>query len=92
MNELLKMKFFELLSKTSQEVTNTEMQDAYGEFVKHIVTISNSEDYSYIFRMLNLTRIEIAPLKSYINVGRGKMRLKFSMSIKRYRQLMPSYN
>lgn len=25
MNELLKMKFFELLSKTSQEVTNTEM-------------------------------------------------------------------
>ena len=28
MNELLKMKFFELLSKTSQEVTNTEMQDA----------------------------------------------------------------
>jgi hypothetical protein len=31
MNELLKMKFFELLSKTSQEVTNTEMQDAYGE-------------------------------------------------------------
>ena len=26
MNELLKMKFFELLSKTSQEVTNTEMQ------------------------------------------------------------------
>ena len=56
MNELLKMKFFELLSKTSQEVTNTEMQDAYGEFVKHIVAISNSEDYSYIFRMLNLTR------------------------------------
>ena len=27
MNELLKMKFFELLSKTSQEVTNTEMQE-----------------------------------------------------------------
>ena len=39
MNELLKMKFFELLSKTSQEVTNTEMQDAYGEFVTHIVAI-----------------------------------------------------
>ena len=39
MNELLKMKFFELLSKTSQEVTNTEMQDAYGEFVKHIESL-----------------------------------------------------
>ena len=93
MNELLKMKFFELLSKTSQEVTNTEMQDAYGEFVKHIVAISNSEDYSYIFRMLNLTRIEIVPLKELYQCGQGgKMRLKFSMSTKRYRQLMPSYN
>lgn len=93
MNELLKMKFFELLSKTSQEVTNTEMQDAYGEFVKHIVAISNSEDYSYIFRMLNLTRIEIAPLEELYQCGQGgKMRLKFSMSTKHYQQLMPSYN
>ena len=72
MNELLKMKFFELLSKTSQEVTNTEMQDAYGEFVKHIVAISNSEDYSYIFRMLNLTRIEIVPLKELYQCGQGE--------------------
>ena len=70
MNELLKMKFFELLSKTSQEVTNTEMQDAYGEFVKHIVAISNSEDYSYIFRMLKLH------LKQHLFTGRGKNALK----------------
>ena len=68
----LKIKFFELLSKTSQEVTNTEMQDAYGEFVKHIVAISNSEDYSYIFRMLNLTRIEIVPLKELYQYGQGE--------------------
>ena len=68
MNELLKMKFFELLSKTSQEVTNTEMQDAYGE----LVAISNSEDYSYIFRMLNLTRIEIAPLEELYQCGQGE--------------------
>ena len=72
MNELLKMKFFELLSKTSQEVTNTEMQDAYEDFVKQIVTISNSEDYTYIFRMLNLTRIEIAPLKGLYQNGQGE--------------------
>ena len=38
------------------------MQDAYEDFVKQIVTISNSEDYTHVFRMLNLTRIEIAPL------------------------------
>ena len=41
MNELLKMKFFELLSKTSQEVTNTEMQDAYGELVILHFCVSN---------------------------------------------------
>ena len=72
MNELLKMKFFELLSKTSQEVTNTEMQDAYEDFVKQIVTISNSEDYTHVFRMLNLTRIEIAPLKGLYQDGQGE--------------------
>ena len=48
------------------------MQDAYGEFVKHIVAISNSEDYSYIFRMLNLTRIEIAHLKELYQCGQGE--------------------
>ena len=72
MNELLKMKFFELLSKTSQEVINTEMQDAYEDFVKQIVTISNSEDYTHVFRMLNLTRIEIVPLKELYQCGQGE--------------------
>ena len=56
MNDLLRTRFFILLADTSQEVINTEMQDAYEDFVKQIVTISNSEDYTYIFRMLNLTR------------------------------------
>ena len=44
MNDLLKMKFFRLLSETSQTVTNAIMQNAYEEFVKQIVTISSSED------------------------------------------------
>ena len=47
------------------------MQDAYENFVKQIVTISNSEDYTHIFRMLNLTRIEIAPLKGLYQDGQG---------------------
>ena len=72
MNDLLRTRFFILLADTSQEVINTEMQDAYGEFVKHIVAISNSEDYSYIFRMLNLTRIEIVPLKELYQYGQGE--------------------
>ncbi len=71
MNDLLKMRFFTLLADTSTEVINVEMKDAYEEFVKQIVIISNSEDYAYIFRMLNLTRIEIAPLKELYQYGQG---------------------
>ena len=66
MNDLLKTRFFILLADSSKEVINTEMKDAYEEFIKQIVTISYSEDYSHIFRTLNLTRIEIAPLKEWI--------------------------
>ena len=74
MNDLLRTRFFILLADTSQEVINTEMQDAYEDFVKQIVTISNSEDYTHVFRvfrMLNLTRIEIAPLKGLYQNGQG---------------------
>lgn len=72
MNDLLKTRFFISVADTSQEVINTEMKDAYEEFIKQIVAISNSEDYSYIFRMLNLTRIEIAPLKELYQCEQGK--------------------
>ncbi len=72
MNDLLKMKFFGLLSDISQEVTCTEMQESYEEFIKHIVTISNSKDYTHIFRMLNLTRIEIIPLNEMYQYEQGK--------------------
>ena len=72
MNELVKTELFSLLSESSQENTNEEMQSAKVEFVKHIVAISNSEDYSYIFRMLNLTRIEIVPLKELYQCGQGE--------------------
>lgn len=71
MNDLLKMRFFTLLADTSTEVINVEMKDAYEEFVKQLVTISNSEDYAYILRMLNLTRIEIAPLKELYQYEQG---------------------
>ena len=76
MNDLLRTRFFILLADTSQEVINTEMQDAYDDFVKQIVTISNSEDYTHIFRMLNLTRIEIAPLKGVYQDGQGEKKKK----------------
>ena len=72
MNDWLKTRFLTLLADTSQELINTEMKNAYEEFIMQIVTISNSEDYSYIFRMLNLTRIEIAPLKELYQYGQGE--------------------
>ena len=45
MNDLLQMRIFGLLSKASQEVTDEEMQDSYGEFVEQIKTVSNKNDY-----------------------------------------------
>ena len=85
MNDLLRTRFFILLADTSQEVINTEMQDAYEDFVKQIVTISHSEDYTHVFRMLNLTRIEIAPLKGLYQDGLGgEIRLKIYTFIKHY--------
>lgn len=59
MNELLKTRMFGLLSESSQ-VTNEEMQDAYGCFMEQLRTIvSHPEDYSEVFRELNNTRVEL---------------------------------
>jgi hypothetical protein len=74
MNELLKMGLLFLLNDTSQEVTNEEMQNAYGDFVEQVAALNQSEtDYSVIFRTLNLTRIEFASLKTiYLYEQGGK--------------------
>lgn len=72
MDELLREKLFSLLSDTSQ-VTNEEMQSAYGCFTEQVKTVGQSEQhYSEIFRMLNTTRIELAFLKSLYRYGQGK--------------------
>lgn len=71
MDELLIMSFFRLLSEISQEVTNKEMQNAYGEFVKQIRTVSNGNDYSTTYRILVATRIEIASLETTPLYGQG---------------------
>ncbi|MCR1851479.1 hypothetical protein [Parabacteroides distasonis] len=71
MNDLLQTRLFRLLSGTSQEVTNEEMQEAYGEFLEHIKNVSNGTDYSVIHRTLNATRIEIASLETTPLYGLG---------------------
>lgn len=72
MNELLNMRLFGLLSQTSQKVTNEEMQNAYGEFVEQIRTVSNENDYSTTYRILVATRIEIASLETRPLYGQGE--------------------
>jgi hypothetical protein len=74
MNELLKMRFFELLAEPSQEVTNEEMQKAYGHFVEQVNVVSNSKDKTFVFRVLNITRIELAALEPFYRYEQGEKR------------------
>lgn len=72
MNELLGIRFLRLLSETSQEVTNEEMQNAYEKFLEYIENVSNGTDYSVIYRTLTATRIEIASLRTTPLYGQGE--------------------
>lgn len=72
MNDLLQTRLFRLLSGTSQEVTNEEMQNAYGEFVEKIRTVSNENDFSTTYWILVATRIEIASLEIAPLYGQGE--------------------
>jgi hypothetical protein len=60
MNEITKTKFFSILEETSQEVTNEEIQNAYGNFVKHIEAVYFDDDYRTVYRNLSNTRIELS--------------------------------
>lgn len=72
MNEFLKTKLIGLLSDTSP-VTNEEMQSAYVHFMEQLGTVSQSApDYSEVFRMLNITRVELVFLESLHQYGQGK--------------------
>lgn len=85
MNDLLQTKLFYLLVESSQEVTNEEMQSAYGSFMERLRTVSQSEiDYSEVFRMLNTTRIELAFLKSLYRYEQGEKCPEISLSSKSF--------
>lgn len=76
MNDLLQTRIFGLLNETSQEISNEEMQNAYGEFIHQVRTMSNENDYSTIYRILVATRIEIASLETSPLYGQGENALK----------------
>lgn len=71
MNELLNTRLFGLFPETSQEVTNEEIQNAYGDFVEQIRIVSSDNDYSTTYRILTTTRIEIASLETTPLYGLG---------------------
>ena len=71
MNEILKMRFFSLLTEPSQ-VTNEEMKSAYGNFIQHVKAVSSENDYTAIYRNLSNTRIELAFLKSLHRYEQGE--------------------
>ena len=73
MNELVKTELFSLLSESSQENTNEEMQSAYGCFLEQVNKVSQSENkYSKIFRILNITRVELVSIESLYQHEQGE--------------------
>lgn len=72
MNNFLESKLFRILSETSQEATNQEIQHAYGEFIAHTDTASQvGNDLTGIIRKLNITRIELLFLSQQIQYEQG---------------------
>ncbi len=85
MNELSRERLISLLVDTSQKVANEEMQSAYGCFMEQVNKVSQSEKtYSEIFRMLNITRIELVFIETLYRYGQGEKCLEISLSTKRH--------
>ena len=82
MNELLNTRFFNLLVESSQAVTNEEIQSVYEDFVKHVESISSSDDYANTFRMLHITRIESSSLETAFRYEQGEKCPEKSLSSK----------
>lgn len=73
MNDLCKSELIRLLSESSQTVTNIEMQNAYESFIRKIITQNHSENnYHEVYRMLNITRIELIGLELLYQYEQGK--------------------
>lgn len=68
---LSKTRLSSLLAETSQ-VTNEEMQNAYECFMEQLETVSQSENNSEVFRMLNNIRIELVSARTLHWYGQEK--------------------
>lgn len=72
MDDSIKTRLFSILEKVSEQVTNLEMQDAYGDLIKQMKIISQSESNTDVFRMLNIIRIEYESLQTLYRYEQGK--------------------
>ncbi len=82
MNEILKTKLFRLLSEPSQ-VTNEEIQNAYGCFMEQVETVSQSEqDFLKVIRMLNIAHVELVFIKAIYQHEEGKKCAQICLSAK----------
>lgn len=83
MDELLQGRLFSLLAEPSQEVTNEEIENAYGCFMEHIRLVSQPENnHSETFRTLNISRIELAHLQTIFRYEQGEKCPKICLSSK----------
>ena len=72
MDDSIKTRLFSILEKVSEQVTNLEMQDAYGDLIKQMKITSQSESNTDVFRMLNIIRIEYESLQTLYRYEQGK--------------------
>lgn len=83
MNKLVNTGLISLLADPSQKVVSKEIQNAYEYFMEQLRTISQSEqNYSEIFRMLNITRVELVFLESLYRYEQGEKCPKICLSTK----------
>jgi len=84
MNNLMKTEFFSLVTESSQEVTNDEMQNAYVQFTAHMEAVNSSKDHATVFRTLNISRIEVVHLQTVFRHEQGEKCPEISISAKGY--------
>lgn len=71
MNDLTETEFFILLSERNQ-IEDIQIKNAYGKFTEQIKKLNQpDEKYATIYRMLNITRVEIVSLQSHFQYEQG---------------------
>lgn len=92
MKDLVKTEFFSLQIEHTQEITNQQIQCAYGKFIAHIDILSQENDLISIVRKLNITHAELVFLSAPIQHEQKKMYINFATLTKLCLMLIPSYH